>query len=81
MELYHRHVTLGCSVGLWPGEDCFRAYSPCCEESHLVHGVHTKQTDLIDEPTHVNKLIEVRTAKVLQFWYTGRLDPMKAPPN
>ena len=79
MERYHRHVIQHCSLGLWHGDDCFRAYSPWCTENHLIHDVHTKPGDLIDDATLTRKLAEIRTAEVLQLVYAGRLDPMKAP--
>jgi glycosyltransferase involved in cell wall biosynthesis len=79
MEIYHRHVIRHCSLGLWHGDDCYKAYAPWCRENHLVHDVHTKQTDLIDEQSLARKIDDIRTAKVLEVCYVGRLDPMKAP--
>jgi glycosyltransferase involved in cell wall biosynthesis len=79
MKSYHRHIIRHCSLGLWHGDDCFRAYSPWCRENHLVHDIHTKQSDLIDEDSLRRKLEDIRRAEVLQVCYAGRLDPMKAP--
>ena len=79
MERYHRHVIQHCSLGLWHGDDCFRAYSPWCSENHLIHDVHTKPGDLIADETLANKLEGIRTTEALQLIYAGRLDPMKAP--
>ena len=79
MERYHRHIIRHCSLGLWHGDDCFRAYSAWCSESHLVHDIHTKQADLIDAATLARKLDDIRSTKVLELCYAGRLDPMKAP--
>jgi len=79
MKRYHRHIIARCSLGLWHGDDCFRAYSPWCRENHLVHDIHTKQSDLIDDETLARKLDGIRKAPVLQLCYAGRLDPMKAP--
>lgn len=79
MQRYHRHVIQHCSLGLWHGDDCFRAYSPWCTESHLIHDIHTKSGDLIDDAALALKLEDIRTAEVLQLIYAGRLDPMKAP--
>ena len=75
----HRRVIAGGSLGLWHGEDCFRAYSPWCGENHLVHDVHTKAADLISDEELRAKVEDVRTAPVLRVCYAGRLDPMKAP--
>jgi glycosyltransferase involved in cell wall biosynthesis len=79
MERYHERVIRGASLGLWHGEECFRAYSPWCRENHLIHDVHTKAADLVSPAELEAKLEEVRSAPVLRLCYTGRLDPMKAP--
>lgn len=79
MERYHRHVIERCSLGLWHGDDCYRAYSPWCKENHLIHDVHTKQSDLIDDATLAQKTDEAMRSEELRVCYTGRLDPMKAP--
>jgi glycosyltransferase involved in cell wall biosynthesis len=79
MARYHRHVIRSCSLGLWHGDDCYRAYSPWCKESHLIHDVHTKEADLIDGPTLEAKVRRVMEAEVFELIYAGRLDPMKAP--
>jgi glycosyltransferase involved in cell wall biosynthesis len=79
MERYHRHVINHCSLGLWHGDECFRAYSPWGRENHLIHDVHTKQADLIDAAGLERKIQDVRNAEVLRLCYAGRLEPMKAP--
>jgi glycosyltransferase involved in cell wall biosynthesis len=79
MARYHRHIIRHCSLGLWHGDDCYRAYSPWCGENHLIHDIHTKGSDLIDGESLARKLDEVRTAEELRLCYAGRLDPMKAP--
>ena len=48
-------------------------------ENHLIHDVHTKQSDLIDAEALERKLDDIRNAPVLNICYAGRLDPMKAP--
>ena len=79
MQRYHRHIIQHCSLGLWHGDDCFRAFSPWCDENHLIHDIHTKPGDLVTEATLAHKLERIRTAEVLHLCYVGRLDPMKAP--
>jgi glycosyltransferase involved in cell wall biosynthesis len=79
MKLYHRHIIRHASLGLWHGNDCYRAFSPWCSESHLVHDIHTKQSDLIGDGELATKLAEVESASVLRLIYAGRLHPMKAP--
>jgi len=79
MKVYHRHIIERCSLGLWHGDDCFRAFSPWCRESHLVHDIHTKQSDLIDAESLEQKQAAIRASETLQICYVGRFDPMKAP--
>ena len=79
MQRLHRRVIRGASLGLWHGEDCFRAYAPWCGENHLIHDVHTRAADLISTDELARKLADVRDEPVLRICYAGRLDPMKAP--
>ena len=79
MKRYHEHIIRRCSLGLWHGDDCFRAYSPWCVESHRVHDIHTKESDLIGADELERKLDDIRNAEALDICYAGRLDPMKAP--
>ena len=79
MKRYHEHIIRRCSLGLWHGDDCFRAYSPWCSESHLVHDIHTKENDLIGPNELARKLDDIHSAAALELCYAGRLDPMKAP--
>lgn len=79
MKRYHQHVIRHSSLGLWHGDDCFRAYSPWCRENHLVHDIHTKQSDLIDDASLDRKLASILSSETLELCYVGRLDPMKAP--
>ncbi len=79
MKRYHEHIIRHCSLGLWHGDDCFRAYSPWCVESYLVHDIHTKESDLIGAEELARKLDDTRSAASLKLCYAGRLDPMKAP--
>jgi glycosyltransferase involved in cell wall biosynthesis len=79
MKRYHEYIIRRCSLGLWHGDDCFRAYAPWCSESHLVHDVHTKESDLIGAGELEGKLDDIRSARSLELCYAGRLDPMKAP--
>jgi glycosyltransferase involved in cell wall biosynthesis len=79
MERYHRHIITHCSLGLWHGEDCFRAYAPWCAESHLIHDIHTKASDRIGAADLKVKLEDILASETLKIIYPGRLDPMKAP--
>jgi len=79
MRSYHLHLIKRCSLGLWHGSDCYRAYSPYCRESHVIHDVHMGPEDSIDIQMLNAKMTDVETAPYLSICYAGRLDPMKAP--
>lgn len=49
MKGYHKHIIKNCALGLWHGYDCYTAYSPFCTNSHLIHDVHTKPSNIIDQ--------------------------------
>ena len=80
MRRYHHHVIHHATLGLWHGDDCFRAYAPHCPgQNQLIHDIHTKPADLIAPAELAGKLASLATAQPLQLLYIGRLDPMKAP--
>lgn len=79
MAQYHKQIIQNCNLGLWHGMDCYEAYSPFCNNSHLVHDVHTKSTDVISEQQLAQKIKGVQSEKILRICYAGRVDPMKAP--
>ena len=79
MKRYHSSLIRRCTLGLWHGEECFRAYAPWCAESHLIHDIHTRASDAITPEALSRKLTEALTATPLRLIYAGRLDPMKAP--
>ncbi|MDE1163412.1 MAG: glycosyltransferase [Acidobacteriaceae bacterium] len=81
MERYHRHVIQHATLGLWHGDDCFRAYAPWLRKgaNHLIHDVHTKPADLITTQQLTAKVADARTRSGLRVVYAGRLDAMKAP--
>lgn len=79
MQRYHEWIIRRCSLGLWHGENCYRAYSPLCANSHLIHDVHTKADDGITDSQLCQKLEQVLTSATLRICYAGRLATMKAP--
>ena len=79
MKRYHKRLIERCSLGLWHGNDCFRAYSPWCRESHLIHDIHLKKTAHIKDVSLAAKLRDAAESPVLKICYMGRMDPMKAP--
>jgi glycosyltransferase involved in cell wall biosynthesis len=79
MKRYHRHVIRRCSLGLWHGSDCYKAYSPWCKENHLIHDIHTKASDCIEGPELETKAADAACAAGIRVCYAGRMDAMKAP--
>jgi len=57
---YHKSIIQNCALGLWHGNDCYTAYSPFCDRSHLIHNIHLKPQDRISVPELVQKS---------QLWY------------
>jgi glycosyltransferase involved in cell wall biosynthesis len=76
---YHRYLIRRCALGLWHGSDCYHAYSPYCQESHIIHDVHTRPEDCIDNEALEAKVGNVDAVESISVCYAGRLDPMKAP--
>jgi hypothetical protein len=79
MKPYHHYLIRKCSLGLWHGSDCYDAYSPYCRESHIIHDVHTRPEDCIDDEALEAKVRKVDEVASIRVCYAGRLDPMKAP--
>lgn len=80
MRRYHAAIIARCSLGLWHGDDCFRAYAPLClAENRLIHDVHTKPEDAIRPRRLEEKIASLAEAAQIKVVYAGRIDPMKAP--
>lgn len=79
MDRYHHSIIRQCSAGLWHGQECYTAYSPWCQNNHLIHDVHTKKSDTISEPELDSKLSELVETSELKVVYAGRMAEMKAP--
>ena len=79
MASYHQQIIKNCSLGLWHGQDCYAAYSQFCDNSHLIHDIHTKASDIISAPELSEKIKRAKTDETIRICYAGRLDPMKAP--
>lgn len=76
---YHRWLIQRCQLGLWHGADCYTAYGKLCQNSYLIHDVHTKAADQIGELALQLKRQQVTQDPVLRICYVGRMVPMKAP--
>ncbi len=79
MANYHKQIIKAATLGLWHGQDCYGAYSPFCENSHLIHDIHTKASDIISSRELSEKVERAKSDETIRICYAGRLDPMKAP--
>lgn len=79
MANYHKQIIKTATLGLWHGQDCYSAYSPFCENSHLIHDIHTKASDIISSHELSEKVNRAKSDETIRICYAGRLDPMKAP--
>ncbi|AFZ19460.1 glycosyltransferase [Allocoleopsis franciscana] len=76
---YHKQIIKNCALGLWHGQDCYSAYSPFCQNSHLIHDIHTKPSDSIGNLELFKKARCAKSDETIRICYAGRIDPMKAP--
>lgn len=79
IQQYHQWIIKHCHLGLWHGQDCYRAYSAFCRNNYLIHDIHTKPNDAISAVELAEKLERALTDRPLRVCYAGRMDPMKAP--
>lgn len=68
-----RHAELG----LFHGRTVYDAYRPISRNPHVVHNIHLKRSDLIDEARLQAKLEHRRSP--LRIGYVGRVHEMKGP--
>ena len=57
----------------------YKAYSPFCANSHPLHDVHTKPSDIISPQALSVKAQQVKTDHTIRICYAGRLEQIKAP--
>jgi colanic acid/amylovoran biosynthesis glycosyltransferase len=76
MRLYERHLIKRCALGLFHGMDCFRAYSPFCSNSHLVHDIHLGLEAHI-RPTSLTNRLDRAAGDALRIVYAGRVHAEK----
>jgi glycosyltransferase involved in cell wall biosynthesis len=79
MARYHQGIIRDCTLGLWHGNDCYKAYSPFCQNSYLIHDIHLKPSECIGTEELVQKSDRVKDETTLKICYAGRMEPMKAP--
>ena len=79
MEKYNAWIIRRAALGLWHGADCYTAYSPLCNNSFLIHDIHTNAQDVIAPAELAEKVSRVTSEKPLRLCYAGRMEPMKAP--
>lgn len=79
IAIYNQRIIENCALGLWQGQDCYAAYSPFCNNSHLVYDVHTKSSDIINDLELIEKVKRVSNDEIIRICYVGRIDSLKAP--
>lgn len=79
MEKYNAWVIRRAALGLWHGADCYTAYSPLCNNSFLIHDIHTNALDVIAPAELAEKVSRVASEQTIRLCYAGRMEPMKAP--
>ena len=79
MVSYHKRIIKKCALGLWNGQDCYSAYTPFCNNSFLIHDLHTKSSDGISDIDLSEKIKHAKSDQIIRICYAGRIDPMKAP--
>src|SRR5262249_14325511 len=67
------------SLGLFHGASCYAAYAPWCPTSYVVHDVHAKQSDVINDEQLAEKCRQIAAGDPLQIIYAGRADAIKGP--
>lgn len=79
MEHYHKYVISRSALGLFHGRDCYDAYAPYCSNSHIVHDVHLKPSDIVPAARLEQKVARIMSGEPLKIVYAGRLAEMKGP--
>lgn len=79
MKKYHGYIIKKASIGLFHGNDCLNIYSPIQPNSFLVHNVHYKKGDQIENAALENKIKNVMSGGTLNISYSGRISEMKGP--
>lgn len=71
------HAIRRASLGLFHGRTVYDAYAAIAREPHVVHDVHLKKADLIDDATLQRRL--ARGDGRIRIGYVGRVHGMKGP--
>lgn len=79
MRQLELHVIRRAQLGLFHGRDCFESYSPHCRNSHLVHDIHLKPHDRIEQGELQTKQMRNQGGSTLKIVYAGRAAEMKGP--
>jgi len=77
MKYCERKVIESADLGLFHGADCYQFYQQWCDESHLIHNIHTSKGDLPSESEVEKKCARITEGRPLSLVYAGRMIPMK----
>lgn len=78
MAWLERFIIQRAALGLFHGRETFDAYASFCRNSHIVHDIHLKKSDHLEEHAITNKMVACRQGP-LKLGYAGRADEMKGP--
>ena len=79
MKFTEYYVISRSDLGLFNGEECFKAFSPYSKEPHVVHDIHLTAEDRIPSDDLEKKIRRISNREPLKFVYTGRVAAMKGP--
>ena len=77
VKYFHYYIIKMCTLGLFHGMDCYRAYAPFCVNPQVVHDIHIKPGDAIAPRRLEHKAGEIRSGCPLRIGYVGRADASK----
>ena len=77
MKRVEQYVISKAALGLFHGRDCFDAYKDWSRHAELVHDIHLKPGDQIDDSQLHQKVEAIRAREPLKIVYAGRAADMK----
>ncbi len=78
-RVHTRRAIETCALGLFHGKSVYAAYAPYCRTPALVHDIHVKREDAIDDGALAAKIDAAGRRTSLRLGYAGRAHPMKGP--
>ena len=79
MKIAERYVISKADLGLFNGEECFRAFSSYSKEPHVVHDIHLTVGERIPKADLEQKIRRMGNREPVKFIYAGRVAALKGP--